>query len=113
MINSILDIKPRRITLDRVIDRSKQEIKIITDPSKVKSLVRDHLFQWTKKETAEKRSINEQWAKQYEPREDINNTTYSDLIKPIDSEEIIASPAVRVEGSIDMKAGSIIAPLAN
>jgi ribonuclease HI len=88
MINSILNIKKRSIITDRLCVKSNNEIDIITDPDQIKSHVKKHFQDWTRKRTPLDINKNDRWKAQYEPKSTINNEWYQNLSVPITAEEV-------------------------
>ena len=67
MIDSILERKRRRITLDKVLVRKSDGMELITDPSELNEQINLH-FQTSAKAVDVQPDLNDRWTKQYAPK---------------------------------------------
>jgi hypothetical protein len=66
MINSILDQPKKSIILDKIIIK-EPHLQVITDPSQIKLLTKQHFQQWTAKRNICPLSDFPDWLEEYKP----------------------------------------------
>jgi hypothetical protein len=86
MIDSILERKRRRITLDKVLVQKPDGPVLITDPIELDTEINLH-YQTAAKAVDTLPALNERWDKQYSPKSYVNRHWYDSVMAPIEDAE--------------------------
>src|SRR2546421_318833 len=90
MLNSILEREQRHIDINRIIIKNAnneeelllEETDILRETAKYFKKITDNIVE-------KDEELENYWAEEYKPREDINDEIYEDLLNPINTEEWI------------------------
>lgn len=87
MIDSVTENEIRKIIIDRVvIQNEKNEDILITDPDEIKKVTIKHFQEFAGSHNRNV-EITQDWCKDYEPIEEIQEGIYDDILKPITDNE--------------------------
>jgi hypothetical protein len=90
MINSILNTPRKTIKLDRLI-QTTPELTVVTNPSTIKQIVKQHFAQWTTINTHIEISQHPEWITTYEPLTHIQTELFDHCITLITPAEILST----------------------
>ena len=89
MINSILDQPKKKILLNKIIIK-EPHLQVITDPTQIQLITKQHFQQWTAKHKTCPLSNFPEWLEEYKPQQHISEQWYNPLETPFTTSEIFA-----------------------
>ena len=87
MLRSLLDKLYRKISIDRIMIQQNSSHVLITEPAKLLEKTQEHFQQQFRKRNINMDEFTDKWIKIYRPKEEIQDSCYSNLLKNIDAEE--------------------------
>ena len=88
MLNSILEREQRRINIDRIIVKNaNNEEELLLEETDILRETAKHFKKITDNIVDKDVELENYWAEEYKPRDDVNEDIYKDLLKQIDVEE--------------------------
>ena len=92
MLNSILEREQRRIDINRIIVKNaNNEEELLLKETDILRETAKHFKKITDNIVEKDEELENYWAEEYKPREDINDEIYKDLLNPINTEEWITT----------------------
>ena len=92
MLNSILKREQRRIDINRIIIKNaNNEKELLLEETDILRETAKHFKKITDNIVEKDEELENYWAEEYKPREDINDEIYEDLLNPINTEEWITT----------------------
>lgn len=90
MIDSILSQWKKSIITDQIVTKSHdQEIEVVTNPDRIKLLIHNHMYKWTKnKSTLDLPKISNEWEREFAPKSFISEDEMNNIIKTISTDEL-------------------------
>ena len=87
MIASLLNRPYKKVTLDRVIEQTEEETKLVTEAELVKEATVEHYKKQFRRRNTKLEEMSESWKEIYKPRSYIKEEWYKDIGKRIEEEE--------------------------
>ena len=92
MLNSILEREQHRIDINRIIVKNaNNEEELLLEETDILRETAKHFKKITDNIVEKDEELENYWAEEYKPREDINDEIYEDLLNPINTEEWITT----------------------
>ena len=87
MLRSLLNKPYRKISIDRIMIQQYSSCVLITEPAKLLEKTQEHFQQQFRKRNINMDEFTDEQIKIYRPKEEIQDSCYSNLLKNIDAEE--------------------------